>query len=263
MIDAETKIYSAIKLGDRITRSQSQDRGRALSSIPSSDYRHLDGLVIPQHGAGRWRSNFWSRGCKQRFFKSASLHFSHAWKICILDKQATEVILVGFRQMSINQKSGRQTFRGRFASGSLFVCYFLENLSVAGIILQYIAAGRGLFTECLHLFSFRLVLYFLRCIRTGVPQYFLWFEMFRVSSGMFVQKNRKIGNSGLARIEKIGKIGNFALTNRRKIGKSKVLLSTKIASLHPIRVIIKATSPHILCSQDLDQLSRLRSENHQ
>ena len=55
--------------------------------------------------------------------------------------------------------------------------------------------------------------------------------MFRVSSGMFVQKNRKIGNSGLARIEKIGKIGNFALTNRRKIGKSKVLLSTKIASL--------------------------------
>ena len=39
MIDAETKIYSAIILGDRITRSQSQDRGRALSSIPSSDYR--------------------------------------------------------------------------------------------------------------------------------------------------------------------------------------------------------------------------------
>ena len=81
---------------------------------------------------------------------------------------------------------------------------------------------------------------------------------------MFVQTNRKIGNSGLARIEKIGKIGNFALTNRRKIGKSKVLLSTKIASLHPIRVIIKATSPQILCSQDLDQLSRLRrSENDQ
>ena len=70
------------------------------------------------------------------------------------------------------------------------------------------------------------------------------------------KENRKL------RIEKIGKIGNFALKNRRKIGKSKVLLSTKIASLHPIRVIIKATSPQILCSQDLDQLWRLRrSEN--
>ena len=43
-----------------------------------------------------------------------------------------------------------------------------------------------------------------------------------------------------------------------------VLLSTKIASLHPIGVIIKATSPQTLCSQDLDQLSRLRrSENDQ
>ena len=69
-------------------------------------------------------------------------------------------------------------------------------------------------------------------------------------------KNRKL------RIKKIGKIGNFALKNRRKIGKSKVLLLTKIASLHPIRVIIKATSPQILCSQDLDQPWRLRrSEN--
>ena len=48
------------------------------------------------------------------------------------------------------------------------------------------------------------------------------------------------------------------------IGKSKVLLSTKIASLHPIGVIIKATSPQVLCSQDLDHLSRLRrSENDQ
>ena len=79
----------------------------------------------------------------------------------------------------------------------------------------------------------------------------------RVSNGMVAQKikNRKL------RIKKIGKIGNFALKNRRKIGKSKVLLLTKIASLHPIRVIIKATSPQILCSQDLDQLWRLRSEN--
>ena len=59
-------------------------------------------------------------------------------------------------------------------------------------------------------------------------------------------------------------MGNFALINRRKIGKSKVLLSTKIASLQPIRVIIMATSPQILCSQDLDQLSWLRrSENDQ
>ena len=37
-----------------------------------------------------------------------------------------------------------------------------------------------------------------------------------------------------------------------------VPLSTKIASLHPIRVIIKATSRQILCLQDLDQLLRLR-----
>ena len=32
--------------GDRITRSQSQDRGRALSSIPSSDYRLLLNVYI-------------------------------------------------------------------------------------------------------------------------------------------------------------------------------------------------------------------------
>ena len=74
-----------------------------------------------------------------------------------------------------------------------------------------------------------------------------------MSSGMVAQKkNRKIG--------KIGKIGNFALKNRKKIGKSIVL----IASLHPIRVIIKATRPQLPRSQDLDQLSRLRgSENDQ
>ena len=65
-------------------------------------------------------------------------------------------------------------------------------------------------------------------------------------------------------MEKIGKIGNVALKNRKKIGKSKVLLSTKIPSLHPKRVIIKATRPQILCSQDLHQHSRLRrSENDQ
>ena len=63
---------------------------------------------------------------------------------------------------------------------------------------------------------------------------------------------------------KIGKIGNFVLKNRRKIGKSIVLLLTKIASLHPIKVIVNAMSPQILCSQDLGQLSRLRrSENDQ
>ena len=59
-------------------------------------------------------------------------------------------------------------------------------------------------------------------------------------------ENRKL------RIEKIAKIGNFVLKNGRKIGKSIVLLSTKIASLHPIRVIIKAMSPQLLRSRDLD-----------
>ena len=68
------------------------------------------------------------------------------------------------------------------------------------------------------------------------------------------------------RIDKIGKIGNFVLQNRRKIGNllSNNILSTKIAFLHLIRVIIKATSPQLVRSQDLDQLSRLiRSENDQ
>ena len=76
---------------------------------------------------------------------------------------------------------------------------------------------------------------------------------------MVAQKNR---NRKL-RIEKTGKIGNFVLKNRKKIGKSIVLSSTKIASLHLIRVIIKATSPLLVPSQDLDQLSQLRSENDQ
>ena len=48
------------------------------------------------------------------------------------------------------------------------------------------------------------------------------------------------------------------------MGKSIVLSSTKIASLHLIRVIIKATSPQLVCSQELDQLSQLRrGENDQ
>ena len=74
----------------------------------------------------------------------------------------------------------------------------------------------------------------------------------RVSNSINAHKNKKL------RIEKIGKIGNFVLKNRRKI----VLLSTKIDSLHPIRVITKATSPQLLDSQDLYQLSLVRrSEN--
>ena len=74
----------------------------------------------------------------------------------------------------------------------------------------------------------------------------------RVSSSINAHKNKKL------RIEKIGKIGNFVLKNRRKI----VLLSTKIDYLHPIRVITKATSPQLLDSQDLYQLSLVRrSEN--
>ena len=59
-----------------------------------------------------------------------------------------------------------------------------------------------------------------------------------------IYENRRLS------LEKIGRIGNFVLKNRRKIAKSIVLLWTKIASLHPIRVIIKATSPQILRSQD-------------
>ena len=72
---------------------------------------------------------------------------------------------------------------------------------------------------------------------------------------MVARKNGKL---------RIKKIGNFVLKSRRKIGKSIVLLSTKIASLHHIMVIIKATNPRLLLSQNLDQLSRLsRSENDQ
>ena len=52
----------------------------------------------------------------------------------------------------------------------------------------------------------------------------------------------------------MGKIRNFVLKNRRKMGKSLRLSSTKIVSLHPIRIIIKAKSPQLLRLQDLDQL---------
>ena len=40
------------------------------------------------------------------------------------------------RQMSVNQKSGRKTFRGRFVSGSIFVspcppeCYFQSEMKI-------------------------------------------------------------------------------------------------------------------------------------
>ena len=42
------------------------------------------------------------------------------------------------------------------------------------------------------------------------------------------------------------------------MGKSILLSLTKIDCLHPITVVPKATSPQLLRSQDLDQLSRLR-----
>ena len=50
------------------------------------------------------------------FFKSASLNFSHAWKICILEKQATEVILVGWfgKCQSIKKVGGRRFVEGLF-----------------------------------------------------------------------------------------------------------------------------------------------------
>ena len=50
------------------------------------------------------------------FFKSASLHFSHAWKICILEKQATEVILVGWfgKCQSIKKVGGRRFVEGLY-----------------------------------------------------------------------------------------------------------------------------------------------------
>ena len=59
---------------------------------------------------------------------------------------------------------------------------------------------------------------------------------------MVAQKYRQIDSARLS-IEKIGKIENFVLKNRRKMGKSIVLLWTKVASLHPIRVIINADIP--------------------
>ena len=66
MIDAETKIYSAIKLGDRITRSQSQDRGRALSSIPSSDYPYNSHLGLRQFVGGAGGGHLNSGGSEKR-----------------------------------------------------------------------------------------------------------------------------------------------------------------------------------------------------
>ena len=48
------------------------------------------------------------------------------------------------------------------------------------------------------------------------------------------------------------------------MGKSILLSSTKIASPYLIRILIKATSPQLVCSQELDQLSQLRrGENDQ
>ena len=74
---------------------------------------------------------------------------------------------------------------------------------------------------------------------------------------MVAQKNRKIGKF---RIEKIGKTGNFAVKKKEKNRKMKSTFVDKDSLPAPR----KATSPQILCSQDLDQLSRLRrSENDQ
>ena len=55
--------------------------------------------------------------------KSYFLNFSHARKICMHTRKTSNGSNFGWliRQMSINQKSGRQTFRRRFVSGSLFV----------------------------------------------------------------------------------------------------------------------------------------------
>ena len=71
------------------------------------------------------------------FFKSASLHFSHVWKICILKKTSNGNNFGWLiRQMSINQKSGRKMFRRRFVSGSLIVspcppeCYFQSETKI-------------------------------------------------------------------------------------------------------------------------------------
>ena len=179
----------------------------------------------------------------------------------------TSVCRVGKQQTSfciITSRSGKIIF-------SLLVvnlyCHLIETTFIKVCLVLLIYFFSILTFECL--FSFFLKFFHSERFFNFPFFHFLksYFNLFyflpflyigRVSSGMVAQKNRKL------RIEKIGKIGDFALKNRRKIGKSKVLLSTKTASLHPVRVIIKATSPHILCSQDLDQLSQLRrSENDQ
>ena len=66
-----------------------------------------------------------------------SLHFSRVWKICILKKTSNGSNFGWLiRQMSINQNSGRQTFRRRFVSGSLFVspcppeCYLQSETKI-------------------------------------------------------------------------------------------------------------------------------------
>ena len=108
----------------------------------------------------------------------------------------------------------------------------------------------SLFVRHLSLHTTRLSVVY---IKTSYTKESLWFKEGVQQDGCSKkQENRKLG------IEKIGKIGNFVLKNRRKIGKSIVLSSTQIAPLYPIRVLIKATSPQPLYSQDLDQLSRLK-----
>ena len=53
---------------------------------------------------------------KSYFFKSASVQFSHVWTICILKKQGTEVILVGWfsKWQSIKKVGGRRFVEGLY-----------------------------------------------------------------------------------------------------------------------------------------------------
>ena len=69
---------------------------------------------------------------KSYFFKSASVQFSHVWTICILKKQGTEVILVGWfsKWQSIKKVGGR-----RFAEG-LYQALFSFRLARRNVIYK-------------------------------------------------------------------------------------------------------------------------------
>ena len=76
----------------------------------------------------RWKN----QQIKAIFFKSPSLHFSHVWKICIPEKQATEVILVGWfgKCQSIKKVGGR-----RFVEG-LYEALFSFHLARRNVITK-------------------------------------------------------------------------------------------------------------------------------